>query len=37
MCRKEHKLPKRVEDTGYNENTYASIKIIIEDIKKKLS
>lgn len=36
MCRKEHKLPKRVEDTGYNENVYASIKVIIENIKKKL-
>ena len=37
MCRDEHNLPKRVKNTGYHENVYASIRVIVENIKNKLS
>lgn len=37
MCRDEHNLPKRVKDTGYHENVYASIKNIVKVIKIRLS
>lgn len=37
MCRDEHNLPKRVKETGYHENVYASIRVIIENIKNELS
>ena len=37
MCRTEHNLPQRLEDRGYHENVYESIKVIIENIKKELS
>ena len=36
MCREEHNLPKRVENNGQHENVYASIKVIIENMKKIL-
>ena len=37
MCRTEHNLPNRVKDTGMHENVYASIRVIVENIKNKLS
>ena len=37
MCRKEHNLPKRVEDKGHHENVYASIRVIIKNIKDILN
>ena len=37
MCREEHKLPKRVEDKGNHENVYASIRVIIENMKRLVS
>ena len=37
MCREEHKLPKRVSNRGGHENVYASVKIIVKNIKEQLS
>ena len=37
MCRSEHNLPKRIKDTGHHENVYASIRVIVENIKNELS
>ena len=34
MCRTEHNLPNRVKDNGNHENVYASIRVIIEELKK---
>ena len=36
MCRDEHNLPKRVKDTGNHENVYVSIRVIVEEIKKRV-
>ena len=33
MCRSEHNLPKRAEDDGNHANVYASVRVIIENIK----
>ena len=33
MCRNEHNLPKRAEDDGNHANVYASVRVIIENIK----
>lgn len=36
MCRSEHNLPKRVKDTGYHENVYESVKVIIANIQNQM-
>lgn len=36
MCREEHNLPIRVKDAGNHENVYASVRVIIENIKNSL-